>query len=201
MQLVCELYVAPGQMHTQPASSNGLKRKHMETLPASTKQVPKHYTCTWPDAHHACELEAQESLFQHPRCESTEEAGTWTEAFTIPYGQTAKVNSLVPSWKIFVSNGSVMGKDNDCTKQSKTSGAITNTEGAMVNTEVAVVNSDGKKYVKAKASDYDRGTQSVIETAIEFYCAILLCNDPYAQPVKEMDWARVAWDKAHLHHQ
>lgn len=78
---------------------------------------------------------------------------------------------------------------------------MVNANGAVANTEVAVVNPDGKKCVKAKASDYDRGTRSVIETAIEFYCATLLCNDPYAQPVKEMDWARVAWDKARLHHQ
>lgn len=53
----------------------------------------------------------------------------------------------------------------------------------------------------AKAADYDAGTRSIIQTAIGIYCTTLLCNDPYAQPVKELEWARAAWDKACHHHQ
>jgi hypothetical protein len=54
---------------------------------------------------------------------------------------------------------------------------------------------------RAKAADYDAGTRSIIQSAIGLYCATLLCNDPYAQPVKELEWARAAWDKACRHHQ
>ncbi|KAN0081508.1 hypothetical protein V8E55_009132 [Tylopilus felleus] len=53
---------------------------------------------------------------------------------------------------------------------------------------------------RAKAGDYDRATRSVIETAIEIYCAMLLGNDPYPVPVKEIEWARAAWDEACHHH-
>ncbi|KAG8220254.1 hypothetical protein J3R82DRAFT_1298 [Butyriboletus roseoflavus] len=52
----------------------------------------------------------------------------------------------------------------------------------------------------AKATDYDMGTQSIIQTAIGIYCATLLCNNPYTPPVKEIKWARAAWNKACCHH-
>lgn len=55
--------------------------------------------------------------------------------------------------------------------------------------------------MRAKAADYDIGTRSVIQTAIGIYCANLLCNDPYPPPVKEIEWAKAAWEKACGHHQ
>lgn len=53
---------------------------------------------------------------------------------------------------------------------------------------------------RAKAGDYDLGTRAIIQTAIEIYCALLLKNDPYAQPVKELRWAELAWEDACKHH-
>ena len=52
----------------------------------------------------------------------------------------------------------------------------------------------------AKAGDYDRATWSVIEMAIEIYCAMLLGNDPYPVPVKEIELVRAVWDEACHHH-
>ncbi|KAF8545822.1 hypothetical protein OG21DRAFT_1491881 [Imleria badia] len=195
----------PGQMHTQPASSNGLKRKHMENLPASTKS---------PNTTHAPgQMPTMPVSLKHKKAyfdiQDASPPKKWTRGWKpSPYptkGQLigAKLEDLCIKDNNPTVQGdtNVTGEDNDCMKQSKTSGAIANTEGAVVNANGAVANTNGKKYVKAKASDYDRGTRSVIETAIEFYCVTLLCNNPYAQPVKKMDWARVAWDKAHLHHQ
>ena len=62
-------------------------------------------------------------------------------------------------------------------------------------------NTDPVSKTHAKAADYDTGTRSIIQMAIGIYCATLLCNDPYAQPIKELKWARAAWDKACHHHQ
>ncbi|KAF8431622.1 hypothetical protein L210DRAFT_3415747 [Boletus edulis BED1] len=54
---------------------------------------------------------------------------------------------------------------------------------------------------RAKAADYDIGTRSIIQTAIGIYCATLLSNDPYAPPVKELEWAKAAWGLACDHHE
>ncbi|KAG6375556.1 hypothetical protein JVT61DRAFT_3120 [Boletus reticuloceps] len=54
---------------------------------------------------------------------------------------------------------------------------------------------------RAKAADYDIGTRSIIQTAIGLYCATLLSNDPYAPPVKELEWAKAAWGLACDHHE
>ncbi|KAI9454428.1 hypothetical protein HD554DRAFT_2002350, partial [Boletus coccyginus] len=51
-----------------------------------------------------------------------------------------------------------------------------------------------------KAADYDKGIRSIIQTAIGIYCTTLLDNDPFALPVKEIEWARAAWKKAYHHH-
>lgn len=61
-------------------------------------------------------------------------------------------------------------------------------------------NSLGGK-TRAKAADYDVGTRSIIQTAIEIYCALLLSNDPYAPHSKEVEWAKSAWDLACRHHE
>jgi hypothetical protein len=52
---------------------------------------------------------------------------------------------------------------------------------------------------RAKAADYDIGTRSIIQMAIGIYCLTLLCNDPYAPRVKELEWAISAWDQACCH--
>lgn len=54
---------------------------------------------------------------------------------------------------------------------------------------------------RPKAADWGREVQSVIQTAIEIYYATLLGNDPYPPPIKEVEWARAAWQKATYHHQ
>ena len=52
---------------------------------------------------------------------------------------------------------------------------------------------------RPKAADYDIGTRSIIQMAIGIYCSTLLCNDPYAPRVKELEWAISAWDLACCH--
>jgi len=58
---------------------------------------------------------------------------------------------------------------------------------------------DGK--TRAKAADYDVGTQCIIQTTIEIYCTLLLSNDPYAPHSKEVEWAKSAWGLAYRHHE
>ncbi|KAG6370054.1 hypothetical protein JVT61DRAFT_12456 [Boletus reticuloceps] len=196
-------------MHTQPASSSGLKRKHMENSPASTKVCLGYLQTTLltssksPNTTHApgqmptmpASLKRKKGYFDIQDASPPKKRTRGRKPSPYPTkGQLigAKLEDLCikDNNPMVQGDTNVTGEDNDRTKQSKTLGAIANAEGAVANTKVAVVNPNGKKCVKAKASDYDRGTRSVIETTIEFYCATLLCNDPYAQPVKEMDWAR-----------
>ena len=53
---------------------------------------------------------------------------------------------------------------------------------------------------RPKAGDYDIATRSILQTAIEIYCAMLLNDDPFPSTVKELEWAKGAWARACLHH-
>lgn len=52
---------------------------------------------------------------------------------------------------------------------------------------------------RPRAADFEPAIRSVISTAIEIYCATLLYNDAYPSAIKEVEFARVAWDKANRH--
>ncbi|KAI9570725.1 hypothetical protein HD554DRAFT_2169874 [Boletus coccyginus] len=45
-----------------------------------------------------------------------------------------------------------------------------------------------------KAGDYDGPTHHILDTAIQFYHALLLMEIPFPQPHVEIEWAKTAWD-------
>ncbi|KAF8133435.1 hypothetical protein EV363DRAFT_1083436, partial [Boletus edulis] len=51
-----------------------------------------------------------------------------------------------------------------------------------------------------KASDYDIVTHSVLQVAIEIYCAILLNDDLFPSGSKELEWVKGVWMFACSHH-
>lgn len=47
---------------------------------------------------------------------------------------------------------------------------------------------------RPKAGDYDPATRQILETAIEFYHALLLSENPFPESHVKKDWAIGAWD-------
>ncbi|KAI6017732.1 hypothetical protein PISMIDRAFT_14852 [Pisolithus microcarpus 441] len=74
-----------------------------------------------------------------------------------------------------------------------------------------VVNQNSSPEVKAvvinnvnkgwpKAADYKLDVHTILETAIEIYCAILLMENPFPTSIQEVEWAKKAWTLAGHHH-
>lgn len=53
---------------------------------------------------------------------------------------------------------------------------------------------------RPKAGDYDTATRSILQTAIEIYCAILLNDNLFPSGLKELEWAQGVWTLACSHH-
>ncbi|KAI6023066.1 hypothetical protein BKA83DRAFT_4493167 [Pisolithus microcarpus] len=63
---------------------------------------------------------------------------------------------------------------------------------------VKVINNVNKG--QPKVAGYDSDVCTVLKTAIEIYCAILLMENPFPASVQEVDWAKNAWSLAGHHH-
>lgn len=53
---------------------------------------------------------------------------------------------------------------------------------------------------RPKAANYDAATRRIIETAIEFYHALLLTENPFPDSHDELDWVRDAWDASRIYY-
>ena len=47
---------------------------------------------------------------------------------------------------------------------------------------------------RPKAGDYDGPTRRILDTAIQFYHAMLLTETPFPEPHVEVEWAKSAWN-------
>jgi len=70
----------------------------------------------------------------------------------------------------------------------------------MPPTQSTALNPDGGKppagglKSRPKAGDYDRPTRRILDTAIQFYHAMLLTENPFPEPHVEVEWVKSAWD-------
>lgn len=53
---------------------------------------------------------------------------------------------------------------------------------------------------RPKMADYEMEERQVIATAIEFYHALLMTENPFPEPREELDWVRDAFDASRINH-
>ncbi|KAF8141126.1 hypothetical protein EV363DRAFT_1097146, partial [Boletus edulis] len=58
----------------------------------------------------------------------------------------------------------------------------------------------GANLGRPKAGDYDAATRTLLQTAIQIFCSILLTDDPFPSTAQEEKWALSAWEIARSHH-